>query len=183
MDQQQTVRWSADSSAPVAGLGWGLFATGLSASPGVAALVFPFTGLASLSQGMVAGMVVLGVIVAGVPGAFTVFMVLNHREKRREVVEVRLGPAEVVVHRADGSYGAYPTSALTAIVVDREHWTDPVYFNTVVSEFRRLKLTFGDRVEQTRPGKAKDDESFGAALAALKVPIEQGVYVDYDTVG
>lgn len=48
-------------------------------------------------------------------------------------------------------------------------------------EFRRLKLTFGDVAEQTRPGHADDDESFGTALAGLEVPIEQGLYIDYAT--
>ncbi|TWG14369.1 hypothetical protein FHX34_104669 [Actinoplanes teichomyceticus] len=133
---------------------------------------------ATVSLGMLLCVIFGCLILVAIPGGLTIMIWLNHRQEQREVIKIRLSHSEIVVTRADGTTGRYPTSALTAVLVDREHWTEPVYRSTGVWEFRRLKLTFGDVAEQTRPGHAENDESFGAALAGLGVPIEHGFYND-----
>ncbi|MEV4280037.1 hypothetical protein [Actinoplanes xinjiangensis] len=182
MDEQRATVWSADSAAPTPSVVTGLGAIGLSASPGVIMLASLFTSFAStLSRGMFLSLLFVDVVLLAVPAALAVLMWLDHRRKRREVIKLRLSQAEIAVTRADGTRGRYPTSALTGVLVDREQWTDAVYLSTTVLEFRRLKLTFGDVAEQTRPGRAEDDKSFGVILAGLGVPIEHGLYIDYDT--
>jgi hypothetical protein len=182
VDEQHATAWSADSDAPTRGIITALGAIGLSASPGVLLLASLFTSFASrLSRGMFLSLLFVDVILVAVPAGLAVLMWLGHRRKRREVVKLRLSRSEIAVTRADGTTGRYPTSALTGVLVDREQWTDAVYLSTIVLEFRRLTLTFGDVAEQTRPGRAEDDTSFGAILAGLGVPIEHGLYIDYDT--
>ncbi|GAA4935544.1 hypothetical protein GCM10025331_20990 [Actinoplanes utahensis] len=182
MDEERATTWSADSAAPTSGTLTRWVAMVLTASPGVLLLALLFTSFSSaLSRGMFLGLVLVDVVLVGVPAGLTLLMWLAHRRQRREVIRVRLSRSEIAVTRADGTIGRYPTSALTGVVVDREHWTDPVYSGTTVLEFRRLKLIFGDVAEQTRPGRAGDGKSFGAVVAGLGVPIERGLYIDHGT--
>ncbi|MCW2141121.1 hypothetical protein BXY51_005701 [Actinoplanes cyaneus] len=182
VDEKRATTWSADPAAPTSGIIIGMIAMGMSAAPGVILLASFFTSFSSkLSRGMFLTFVLLDVVLLGVPAILTVLIWLDYRRKRREVVKVRLSHSEIAVTRADGTKDRYPVSALTGVVVDGEHWTDRASLRTTVLKFRRLKLTFGDVVEQTRPGHAEDDKSFGAALDELGVPIKHGLYIDYDT--